>query len=351
MEQPSKRGGDARYIIGLDIGGTKTAVLLGAVSSVQERPKVLKRTAFATSPADPASTLNRACREISALLEYCGESRPVGVGISCGGPLDSRRGVILSPPNLWGWRETPVKALLEARFRLPVELQNDANACALAEWKYGAGRGCRSMAFLTFGTGLGAGLILDGRLYSGASDMAGELGHIRLAETGPVGYGKAGSFEGFCSGGGLAQLGRLRALEQLQQGKAPAFCPTADQLDGITAKSLAQAAEGGDALAQEIYRECGRWLGKGLSILVDLINPERIVIGSIFSRSEALLRRPMEEVLERECLPRSLRAVQVVPAQLGEEIGDLASLSVAPSGGDSQREKGENSPQTNCQME
>lgn len=323
----------ARYLVGLDIGGTKTAILLGRLSPTEgEPPQVVRRLAFATNPSDPSPTLARICEEIAALLDGCGGQRPLGIGVSCGGPLDSRRGVVLSPPNLWGWKETPVKALLEERFGLPVWLQNDANACAVAEWKYGAGQGCRSMAFLTFGTGLGAGLILDGRLYSGASDMAGELGHIRLADTGPVGYGKAGSFEGFCSGGGLAQLGRIRALEQLQQGKTPGFCPAADQLDRITAKSLAQAAEQGDELALEVYRECGRWLGKGLSVLVDLLNPERIVIGSIFSRSEELLRQSMEEVLKRECLPRALTAVRIVPAQLGETVGDLASLSVAVLG-------------------
>src|SRR5690606_15592063 len=138
------------------------------------------------------------------------------IGISCGGPLDSRRGVILSPPNLPGWDRIPVVEVFQQAFKVPVALQNDANAGALAEWLWGAGRGSHNMIFLTFGTGMGAGLILNGQLYSGTNDLAGEVGHIRLAPDGPVGYGKAGSFEGFCSGGGIKQLATDRAKMALK---------------------------------------------------------------------------------------------------------------------------------------
>jgi glucokinase len=181
------------------------------------------------------------------------------------------------------------------------------------------------MAFLTFGTGLGAGLILNGKLYSGSCGMAGECGHIRLDDDGPVGYGKRGSFEGFCSGGGIAQLGRMYAEKNLPL----SWCKTTDDMKDISAKSIAEAANAGDPTALAVYAESGRRLGYGLSILIDLLNLERIVIGSVFQRSENLLRPEMEKVIAREALPQSREACQIVPAQLKENIGDIAALSVA----------------------
>ena len=304
--------------IGVDIGGTKCAVVLG-----NER-KVEKRIAFPTN--DCTSTLERIIRAIDEI------GKGDAIGISCGGPLDERQGLILSPPNLPGWDRVPIVRLLSERFGIPTYLCNDANACALAEWRYGAGKGTENMIFLTFGTGMGAGLILDGHLYRGTNGMAGEIGHIRMEKTGPVGYGKAGSFEGFCSGGGIAQIGRMLAMKSLRNGNPTAFCRTISELDSITAKSIAQAADAGDPLAMDTYRICGEMLGKGLAVLVDLFNPEAIVIGSIFQRSENLLRESMEATLKKEALPLSLSACRIVPAELKDEIGDYAALSVAYEG-------------------
>ena len=169
----------------------------------------------------------------------------------------------------------------------PPFMENDANACALAEWRWGAGQGCRSMAFLTFGTGLGAGLILDGRLYRGACGMAGELGHWRLSDYGPTGYGKEGSFEGFCSGGGIRQLAEtLAALRERQKGAPVSMGP-----GPLTARVVAQAAGKGDPLALEVLDHVARQLGRGLALLVDLLNPECIVIGSVYARCEGLAAR------------------------------------------------------------
>ena len=238
----------------------------------------------------------------------------------------------MSPPNLPGWDDIHIVDMLKEEFGVPVFLQNDADACALAEWKFGAGQGTKNMIFCTFGTGLGAGLILNGNLYTGTCDMAGEVGHMRLAEYGPVGYGKAGSFEGFCSGGGIAQIGMSVARELLQQGKKPSFCETLDELDNITAKKIAECAKAGDEDAKEVYRICGKMLGKGLAVLVDILNPERIVLGSVFARSSELLVEEMYKVLRRECLTRALEVCEIVPAGLGESLGDKAALSVAMNG-------------------
>jgi len=235
----------------------------------------------------------------------------------------------LSPPNLPKWDRFDVVSPVRERFHVPVALQNDANACALAEWRWGAGRGCRNMVFLTFGTGMGAGLILDGRLYSGTNDMAGEVGHIRLEPTGPVDYGKAGSFEGFCSGGGIAQLARTLAAEHLAAGQPPAFCLTARDLPAVTAASVGAAAQAGDPLALEIFNIVGRQLGRGLAIIIDVLNPERVIIGSIYGRQRSLLEPIALATLREEALPLSLSVCSIIPAGLSESVGDLASLSVA----------------------
>ena len=304
--------------IGVDIGGTKCAVVLG------DEPRVIEKIRFETTDRD--STISKI---IDAVEQISQIGKGDAIGISCGGPLDEKKGLILSPPNLPEWDGVPITDMLSQRFGVPAYLCNDANACALAEWKYGAGRGTQNMVFMTFGTGLGAGLILDGKLYSGTNGMAGEVGHVRLAKHGPVGYGKQGSFEGFCSGGGLAQIGKTLAMESLQMGKPVSFCHSLSELDGINAKVLADCAEAGDALAIEAYRLCGEMLGYGVSLLIDILNPEAVVIGSIFQRSENLLRPEMERVIAKEALSLSSSVCRVVPAELGNSIGDYAALSVA----------------------
>ncbi len=305
--------------IGVDIGGTKCAVV-----KADSEGKILSKVRFDTT------TYKETLKKILEAVDAAGAAD--AIGISCGGPLDSKHGVILCPPNLPEWRDVEIVKILTERSGIPAFLQNDANACALAEFCLGAGRGCENMAFLTFGTGLGAGLILGGKLYDGTNGNAGELGHIRLSPDGPIGFGKHGSFEGFCSGGGLAQMGRRYAEGCFAQGKSVSFCTSPDEIESITAKTIAIAADEGNEDARLIYRECGRKLGYGLAILIDIINPERIVIGSIFTRSEHLLRDEMMHVLEEEALAESLGVCKILPAELGEQIGDLAAVCVAMAG-------------------
>jgi len=318
-----------KRFIGIDIGGTKCAATLG--ESEAENIKIAAKERFETPARNPQETIKKLFEATDAILKEKNLSAAdiAAFGISCGGPLDSKRGIIQNPPNLPAWDNIKICDAFSERYGVPCGLQNDANACALAEWKFGAGRGFDNIAFLTFGTGLGAGLILDGRLYCGANDNAGEVGHIRLGRFGPVGYGKRGSFEGFCSGAGIAKIAKDKVLEQLQMGKHPTLCPDADKLDSLNAKTVADAADAGDKLALEIYAESGRMLGFGLSVLIDILNPQRIIIGGIFTRSRNLLWRHAVEVLEREALPSALSACEVVPAELGEFIGDYAALSVA----------------------
>ena len=316
-----------KYIIGLDIGGTKCAVTLGSAEGSDV--KVLLKKGFATSEVKTADEFFKRVFEI--IDGFKSEYDFDAIGISCGGPLDETKGIIICPPHLPLLHGVEITKILTERYNVPAYLRNDANACALAEWLFGAGKGTKNMAFLTFGTGLGAGLILDGRLYSGTNGNAGEVGHIRLSPIGPSGYGKAGSFEGFCSGKGIAQLGYTLGLEAVQNGVIPKYFENGVTAD-ITAKDIAIAADNGDKTAIEVYAACGRYLGLGLSVLIDILNPERIVIGSIYQRSENLLAKYMNESVKKEALGVSAACCEIVPAALGNDIGDIAALSVAVYG-------------------
>ncbi len=312
------------FVLGFDIGGTKCAVISAEYDN--GNIEIIKKEKIDT---DHTISPQAMIEKLIALADNILDKRPEKIGISCGGPLNSKTGVIMSPPNLPGWDNVEIVKQISEHFNCSVQLQNDANACAVAEWKFGAGKGYNNVVFLTFGTGLGAGLILDGKLYCGANDNAGEVGHIRLERFGPVGYGKAGSFEGFCSGGGLAQLGYIKALEKVQMGKRPLYFKEGYTQNDVTAKSIAEAADMGDETAIEVYNICGEYLGRGLSVLIDILNPEVIVLGSIFARSNHLLWDSAKKIIEKEALPLSAGCCKVVSAGLNEQIGDYAAIATA----------------------
>jgi glucokinase len=314
-----------KYYLGYDIGGTKCSIVLGNKDfNIHEKIVFETRT-----ERGYLEIIDDFKKHTYALLGKYEKSNIVRIGISCGGPLDSDKGIIYSPPNLPGWDSVPIVEIFEKEFNVNTVVQNDANACALAEWMMGAGVGTKNLVFLTFGTGMGAGLIINGQLYTGTNDLAGEVGHIRLAEDGPVGFGKAGSFEGFCSGGGIAQLAVGIVSEKLLEGKMVGFCSSKEMLKDITAKSVFEAAITGDPVATEIVHISATYLGKGLAVLIDILNPECIVIGSIYARNEELFKSHIEKVLEQEAIPAARKVCQIVPAVLGDDIGDYAALCVA----------------------
>ncbi|MDR2524767.1 MAG: ROK family protein [Oscillospiraceae bacterium] len=292
---------------GFDLGGTKCAAILADVTGGEIGFLARKEVETAGAWEDIMTVLTDFLRG-----ECAARGRTLaGCGISCGGPLDSGAGVILTPPNLASFAHAPVTAWAERALGCPAWLQNDADACGLAEWRFGAGQGTRNMIFLTFGTGLGAGLILNGRLYTGAHNLAGEVGHIRLEPDGPVGYRKAGSFEGFCSGGGIKQFLHSRTGEAMD------------------ARTLFERAEAGDARATALWREIGLRFGRGLAVLVDILNPEAIVAGSIFARAYTYLYDAAMEGLAEEALPEALAGLRLLPARLGDQIGDYAAIAIA----------------------
>jgi len=311
-----------KQYISVDIGGTKCAVSLWQEDCPANPPEMLKKIKFATLPT-PEATIAQLVSHAKDLSE--GQAIDA-VGISCGGPLNSKKGLLLCPPNLPGWINIDIVTPFREAVGAPAYLQNDANACALAEWLWGAGKGYRNVVFLTFGTGMGGGLILDGKLYCGTSDMGGEVGHMRVAEDGPVGFGKRGSFEGYCSGGGMARLAGERMPDWLKAGRTTILKDTE-----ITAKSISDAADTGDKFALSVIEECGEKLGLGISNIIDIINPEIIVIGSIYGR-EPRFAPIVERVVKCEAIPFSAEVCRIVYAGLGESVGDFAAVAAAKYG-------------------
>ncbi len=318
-----KRQRNKIMYVGLDIGGTKCAAVIGSLGKEVE---ILDKITFPTAGKTPDEILNLFSEFIKDKQK---DYKIDGIGIACGGPLDSKKGIIKKPPSLPLWDNIEIVKYFEDKFGIKTYLKNDADACAVAEWKYGAGKGTENMIFITFGTGFGSGLILNGRLYSGTNDNAGEIGHVRLRKTGPVGYNKAGSCEGFCSGSGIRRLALIELEKGRKKGLYADFLQKIGGEDNVTAKTLAELARAGDEFSNRVYKISGKMLGEALSILIDLFNPEKIVIGGVFMRSGDLLYPHAEKVVKKESLCYSEQVVKVVPALLSENIGDVSALVVA----------------------
>lgn len=313
-------------VLGFDIGGTKCACVLAELE--EEVIRFLYRKEVKTL-SDPNKTLESLIFEAQRWLKKENiDLNTLKAGISCGGPLDEASGLIINPPNLQGWENFPISKYIQDKISLKIKpkLKNDANACCLAEWRFGAGVGCDNMVFLTFGTGLGAGLLLNGTIYNGSTGTAGEIGHIRMSETGPYAYGKYGSMESFCSGAGIRNLAIEIGKQQIANGKGISYAKTEKELNDITTQKLAKLAEDGDEDARKIFMISGEHFGKGLAILVDIINPQIIVAGGVYARCHKFIDDSMWKYLKKEALPMAVEKCNVVPSKLGEKIGDYGAV-------------------------
>ncbi len=293
-------------ILGLDIGGTKSAAVLG-----DETGRVLAREAGPT----PQGPWPEAVAFMIGLLHTVrpAHAQITALGVSCGGPLDSRTGVIHTPPNLPHWTDVPLRDLLQNEFQLPVWVENDANATALAEHQWGAGKGTRDMAFLTMGTGIGAGLILDNQLYRGRRDLAGEIGHATILPNGPPCLcGKFGCLETLASGTAIGRIGRERYHDS-----------------ALTAHDICARARLQDPLALEIIHDAALHMGIGLANLLQTLNLERIVLGTLAVQAGDLLLEPIRKSAQDHCWPRVWKGVSILPAALGNAAQDMAALAVA----------------------
>jgi glucokinase len=313
-------------ILGIDIGGTKSAAVLGRADGT-----IVARSEEPTqAQAGPQAILARLIAMARELLQQ--QQIPpqtlCGIGISCGGPLDTKTGIVYAPPNLPGWEAVPVRAIFEEAFPgVRVALDNDANATALAEWRYGAGRGTQNMVFLTMGTGIGGGLILDGRLYRGANDLAGEVGHQTILINGPLcRCGKRGCLEALASGPAVARL----AQESLHYGRGKRLIEAAGGKPAqITAKHVIDTAKEGDPFCRNILSEVGTYMGIGLANLIQILNPERIVLGTLAVHADELLLEPIRKAVDEYAWERSRNACTIVAAELGDSAQDLAAIVLA----------------------
>ena len=296
--------------LGIDLGGTKSAAVIGDGGG-----NVLARASGPTpqgSWQEGVTLLMDLAREVCRRRD-CRPTDLTALGVSCGGPLDTATGTVYAPPNLPDWEAVPLKALLEAEFGLPTRLENDANATALAEHKWGAGQGSQDMAFLTMGTGIGAGLILNGQLYRGRGDLAGEIGHATVLLDGPLcPCGKRGCLEALASGTAIGRMGRERSGE-----------------DGLTAHDVCARARLGDPVALSVIADAARFMGLGLANLLQTLNLERVVLGTLAVHAADLLLGPIREATEANCWPRVWEGVTIVPAALGDAAQDKAALAVA----------------------
>ena len=304
-----------KKILGFDIGGTKTSLVLGDLNG-----NIYCKYIFPTLASRGfKKSFETIIHETKIFIKKVSQEKHKIdlLSVSIGGPLQVEKGIILSPTNLPDWNNIPLKKLLEKEFKKKCFIEHDGNAGALAEYYFGAGKGYKNIIFLTMGTGMGAGLILNGNIYRGSTDTAGEIGHIRISEDGPLAYGKKGSFESYASGNGIAKLAHLHF-------------PTVYKKN-ITAKEIIGDFNKGKKEAKFIINLSAKYLGRGLSIIADILNPDIIIIGSLAVRMGNSLLKPAIKEMKKETLKEIFNNCNVVPAKLGDKIGDVASLCAAIS--------------------
>jgi glucokinase len=317
--------GDGAPLLGVDIGGTKLAVAVstsnGEVLAAQREPS--------RAEEGPDAMIARAADMARAVVAEAGLGMPdiEGIGIGCGGPLDPWRGVILNALNNPGWTNVPLVERIQAELGRPTFLDNDANAAALGEHRFGAGRGVRNMVYLTISTGVGGGLILDDRLFHGENGNAGELGHIsvRVAGGRPCHCGSSGCIETYCSGTNIA----ARAREALERDEGATSVLADHVRDEIRAEHVVAAARDGDPMACAIWNETTELLGGGIVSIIHAFNPQLVVLGGGVTHAGEMLFDPLRRVIAGRAMPWLSEAVTIVPAELGEHTGVLGAVAVA----------------------
>ncbi len=330
MTEPNSRAGGTasdRYIVGVDLGGTN--LVIGAMpvdGSSQHAMHSIPTRADLGADAVVERMVQLIERVIAETSAATGAARAdfLGVGIGSPGPLDRARGLVIFTPNL-GWRDFPLRDRVQDAVKLPATLDNDANCATLGEWWIGAAKGARDVVGLTIGTGIGGGLILDGKLYHGASDVAGEIGHATIDSTGRrCKCGNYGCLEAYASGPAIAE----RAREALAGGEASVMpSMVGGDLSRLTAATVYDAAKRDDALALHVVRETARFLGTGIANLLNIFNPEVVVLaGGVTQAGEALFD-PLRAEVRRRAFKPAVDACRIVPGLLGGNAGVVGAVA------------------------
>jgi glucokinase len=307
-------------VLGIDIGGTKLAAGI-----VDTEGRMLARDEIPTRAEEGLEPVLDRIVGLGRGLLSRPEAAAVSVqriGVGCAGPVDLKAGLVLRPPNLPGWTRVPLTELLQQALGLPIVLENDANAAALGEFRYGAGRGATSIVYMTVSTGIGGGIVLDGRIWHGLKDAAGEIGHITVDPDGPVcGCGNRGCLEAIASGTSIAR----RAKEILAAGRPSKLGRVANP----TAADVVRCAKEGDPVASEVWDRAVRYLGIGVAAVVTILAPERIVIGGGVSRANDFLFDALRDHVRRRVKLVPAESVPILPATLGPDVGILGAAAVA----------------------
>ncbi len=297
-----------KYIIGIDVGGTN--VKLGLIDL---RGEVVARLSFSTRhfSATPEKLTAAICEAVGALLRKEHVLKPMitGVGVGLPGLIDVKGGIVRILPNIPGWKDVPLQKAMEKKLGLRVQLENDVNMITLGEWKYGAGKGFKDVVFMTLGTGVGAGLILDGNIYRGPGFAAGEIGHAPLNEHGPA-----------CGCGGWGCFERYVGNKELQKAAAKMF-----KKHDITLEDVYQKAVEGKKKALKFWDMTGERVGNGLVGVVNILNPEAVVIGGGVSRSFAFLEPAIARTLRRRAMRTQAEMVRIIKAQLDDDAGIIGA--------------------------
>ena len=314
----------AKLAIGVDLGGTKIATCL-----MDKGGRIVKKLSVPTqSKEGPDAVISRMRSSVYELMAKAGvtKNNVVAIGICSPGPLDTEKGVVISAPNLPGWSEVPLKDLFYREFQLPIAMENDANAATLGEYFYGSGRGIKNFMYITVSTGIGGGMVTDGKLFKGANGNAVEIGHTTINFKGPLcGCGNKGCWEAYASGTALARF----AKEAIDKGRKTMIKDIEQDYNKIKAEHVFAAAKQGDHLARELLVQEAYFLGVGLANMVNSFNPDCIAIGGGLSHEWDLFYEPMMDVMREKALKANWENLKVVKAKLGSDAGVIGAAVTA----------------------
>ncbi len=307
--------------IGIDVGGTNVKIAL-----VDGEGKIIYSNSVPTyAKMGYEYTVNNIKQAIKDLMKETNtNSKEIqGIGFDFPGQVDYKTGVVKLAPNIPGWVNVPIAKMIEDEFHIPTRIDNDVRCAALGELKFGAGKGCENFVCITVGTGIGSGLVINGKLVRGASNAAGEIGHIKLQMNGgPIcGCGDTGCLEAFASGPSIVAM----AQDYIRGGKSTKFRELAGVDNEITPYIVAKAAEEGDPVAKRIFEIVGEYIGIGLTSVINLLNPEKVIIGGGVAEAGELLLDPIRRTIKERAMVVAGNAVEIVPAQLGNSAGVIGA--------------------------
>ncbi len=305
-------------VIAIDLGGTQVRVAL------VEGHQIQSRAALKTDiSGGPAAILD----QIVALIDHVGEGQDknsiVGVGLSSAGPIDTEAGIILGIPTIPGCEGFPIRQALSDRMGLPVQIENDAIAAALGEWRHGAGRGFRNLVYITVSTGIGGGAVVDGRLLHGRQGMAVHVGHMRLAREGPLcSCGASACFEAFASGTALTE--RAQTASRLADSE---FLQLTSKSGDVNARHVIEGAQVGDPQCRALVAEEAMYLGQGITSIIHAFSPERVIMGGGLAQGFDLFEAGIHEVIESDAMA-PFKTIRVVRSDLGDDSGLVGAATM-----------------------